>query len=37
MDLILSYLIKIADRAIELKDEELLEILKDMHVLKEEG
>lgn len=36
LDLILSYLRKIADRAIELKDEELLEILKDMHVLKEE-
>lgn len=36
LDLILSYLRKIAARAIELNDEYLIEILKDMDVLKEE-
>lgn len=36
MDLLLSYLKEIAERAIELNDEELIEILLDLHVLKKE-
>lgn len=36
MDLLLSYLKEIAERAIELNDEKLIEILLDLHVLKEE-
>lgn len=35
LDLLLSYLREIAERAIELQDEELIEILKDLHILKE--
>ena len=37
MDLLLSYLKDIAERAIELNDEKLIEILLDLHVLKKEG
>ena len=36
MDLLLAYLKEIAERAIELNDEELIEILLDLHVLKKE-
>ena len=35
LDLLLAYLREIANRAIELNDEELIEILKDLHILKE--
>ena len=36
MDLLLSYLKEIAERAIELNDEELIKILLDLHVLEGE-
>nr|DAT62597.1 MAG TPA: hypothetical protein [Caudoviricetes sp.] len=36
LDLLLSYLKEIANRAIELQDEKLIEILLDLHVLKKE-
>lgn len=36
LDLLLSYLKEIADRAVELQDEKLIEILIDLHVLKQE-
>ena len=36
LDLLLSYLREIAERAIELQDEKLIEILIDLHVLKQE-
>lgn len=36
IDLLLSYLREIAERAIELQDEKLIEILLDLHVLKRE-
>ncbi|MGI6096472.1 MAG: hypothetical protein ACOYBL_13895 [Lachnospiraceae bacterium] len=36
LDLLLSYLQKIAERAIELNDDELLKILVDLNVLKQE-
>lgn len=36
MDLLLAYLKEIAERAIELNDEKMIEILLDLHVLKEE-
>lgn len=36
MDLLLSYLKDIVERAIELNDEKLIEILLDLHVLKKE-
>ena len=36
LDLLLSYLKEIAERAIELNDEKMIEILLDLHVLKEE-
>ena len=36
LDLLLCYLKEIADRAIEINDEELLEILVCLHVLKKE-
>lgn len=36
LDLLLSYLKEISNRAICLNDEELIEILIDMHVLKKE-
>ena len=34
MDLLLAYLKEIAERAVELQDEKLIEILIDLHVLK---
>ena len=37
LDLLLSYLKEIANRAVELQDEKLIEILLDLHVLKREG
>ena len=37
LDLLLSYLREIAERAIELQDEKLIEILIDLHVLKQEA
>ena len=36
MDLLLSYLKEIAERAIELNDKEMIEILLDLHILKKE-
>lgn len=36
LDLLLSYLREIANRAVELQDEKLIEILLDLHVLKQE-
>lgn len=36
LDLLLSYLKEIANRAVELQDEKLIEILLDLHVLKQE-
>ena len=36
LDLLLSYLKEIAERAIELQDEKLIETLLDLHVLKQE-
>lgn len=36
LDLLLSYLKEIANRAIEINDEQLIEILIDLHVLKKE-
>lgn len=36
LDLLLSYLREIAERAVELQDEKLIEILLDLHVLKRE-
>lgn len=36
LDLLLSYLKEIANRAVELQDEKLIEILLDLHVLKKE-
>nr|DAL97029.1 MAG TPA: hypothetical protein [Caudoviricetes sp.] len=36
LDLLLSYLKEIANRAVELQDEKLIEILLDLHVLKRE-
>lgn len=36
LDLLLAYLKEIAERAIELQDEKLIEILLDLHVLKQE-
>ena len=36
LDLLLSYLREIAERAIELQDEKLIEILIDLHVLIQE-
>ena len=36
LDLLLSSLQEIAERAIELQDEKLIEILLDLHVLKQE-
>lgn len=36
LDLLLSYLKEIAERAVELQDEKLIEILLDLHVLKQE-
>lgn len=36
LDLLLAYLKEIAERAVELQDEKLIEILLDLHVLKEE-
>lgn len=36
LDLLLAYLKEIAERAIELQDEKLIEILLDLHVLKRE-
>ena len=36
LDLLLSYLKEIANRSIELQDEKLIEILLDLHVLKQE-
>lgn len=36
LDLLLSYLEEIANRAVELQDEKLIEILLDLHVLKQE-
>lgn len=36
LDLLLSYLEEIANRAVELQDEKLIEILLDLHVLKRE-
>ena len=36
MDLLLAYLKEIAERAIELEDEKLIDILFDLHVLKKE-
>lgn len=37
LDLLLSYLKEIANRAVELQDEKMIEILLDLHVLKQEG
>lgn len=36
MDLLLAYLKEITERAIELEDEKLIDILLDLHVLKKE-
>ena len=36
LDLLLAYLREIAERAVELQDEKLLDILLDIHVLKKE-
>lgn len=36
LDLLLAYLKEIAERAVELQDEKLIEILLDLHVLKQE-
>ena len=36
LDLLLSYLKEIENRAVELQDEKLIEILLDLHVLKQE-
>lgn len=36
LDLLLSYLKEIANRAVELQDEKLIEILLDLHALKQE-
>lgn len=36
LDLLLAYLKEIAKRSIELQDEKLIEILLDLHVLKQE-
>lgn len=36
LDLLLSYLKEIANRAVELQDEKLIEILLDLHVLQQE-
>lgn len=36
LDLLLAYLKEIAERAVELQDEKLIEILIDLHVLKQE-
>lgn len=36
LGLLLSYLKEIANRAVELQDEKLIEILLDLHVLKKE-
>lgn len=36
LDLLLSYLKEIANRAVELQDEKLIEILLDLHVLEQE-
>ena len=36
LDLLLSYLKESANRAVELQDEKLIEILLDLHVLKKE-
>lgn len=36
LDLLLLYLKEIANRAVELQDEKLIEILLDLHVLKKE-
>ena len=36
LDLLISYLKEIANRAVELQDEKLIEILLDLHVLKQE-
>lgn len=36
LDLLLSYLREIANRAVELQDEKLIEILLDLHVLEQE-
>ena len=36
LDLLLSYLKEIANRSVELQDEKLIEILLDLHVLKQE-
>ena len=36
LDLLLSYLKEIAERAVELQDEKLIDILLDLHVLKQE-
>lgn len=36
LDLLLSYLREIANRAVELQDEKLIEILLDLHVLQQE-
>ena len=36
LDLLLSYLREIANRAVELQDEKLIEILLDLHALKQE-
>lgn len=35
LDLLLAYLKEIAERAVELQDEKLIEILIDLHVLKQ--
>lgn len=37
LDLLLLYLKEIANRAVELQDEKLIEILLDLHVLQQEG
>lgn len=37
LDLLLSYLKEIANRAVELQDEKMIEILLDLHVLKQDG
>ena len=36
LDLLLAYLKEIAERAVELQDEKLIEIFVDLHVLKQE-
>lgn len=36
MDLLLAYLKEIAERAVELNDEKMIELLLDLHVLKED-